>query len=49
MYMRVRDADFASVSTIDLFDFGIVLTVWDCSDSVVLLTVWDCSDSVGLF
>jgi hypothetical protein len=28
---------------------GIVLTVWDCSDSVGLLTVWNCSDSVALF
>jgi hypothetical protein len=62
MYMRVRDAYFISVSMIVLFDFGIVLTcgivltVWDCSDSVILfwqcgivLTVWDCSDGVRLF
>ena len=43
MYMRVRDAYFASVSIIVLFDFGIVLTVWDWSDSMI------CSDSVVLF
>jgi hypothetical protein len=36
MNMCVRDAYFASVSMIVLFDFGIVLTVWDCSDSVGL-------------
>jgi hypothetical protein len=43
MYMRVRDAYFISVSMIVLFDFGIVLT---CG---IVLTVWDCSDSVILF
>ena len=56
MYFCERDAYFASVSMIVLFDFRIVLTVWNCSDGVLLfcqcgivLTVWDCSDSVGLF
>jgi hypothetical protein len=44
------------LSTIFLFDFGIVPTVWNCLDSVelsrqcgIVWTVWNCSDSVVLF
>ena len=44
------------LSTIFLFDFGIVLTVWNCLDSVELFqqcgivpTVWNCSQQCGIF